>query len=78
MHAGKITVSRKWPIRIDKIDTGASNPFTFYILNSSDTMVLVSFPEIVNVQGSSGNMRQEIPLIHSPNGPMQFWPEMFP
>ena len=76
MHAGKITVSRQWPIDIDKIDPGTSNAFSFYVYNTSDTMVIVSFPDSVTFQTGADEVRQNIRLVHS-NVPMEFWPEQF-
>lgn len=71
MKSGEIKVARKWPIQIDKIDIGPGNPFTFYIYNMSETMVMVSVPDVVTLQ-TDGNNKTNVPLIHSE--PMQFWP----
>lgn len=76
MHAGKIKVSRQWPITIDKIDPGTSNAFTFYVYNTSDTMVIVSLTDSVTLQTGADDGRQTIRLVHS-NVPMQFWPQQF-
>ena len=76
MQAGEITLSRKWPITIDKIDVGASNPFTFYIFNTSDTMVLISLPETVTFQIGAEDKMQTTRLVHS-KAPMEFWPQSF-
>jgi len=46
MQAGKIELSRKWLISIEKLDTGANNPFSFYIINSSNDMVLFHCPRL--------------------------------
>jgi hypothetical protein len=75
MNAGKITVSRKWNIPIDKIDPGVSNQFTFYIINESDTMVLVSLPETVTLETGADTTRQNIRLVRS-TVVMQFWPQL--
>jgi hypothetical protein len=73
MHkpSGEIKVARKWSIQIDKIDIGAGNPFTFYIYNMSDTMVIVSMPDSLTLQ-TAGDNTTNVRLIHSL--PMQFWP----
>jgi hypothetical protein len=75
MQSGKTTITRKWPIGIDKVDPGVSNQFTFYIVNGSDDMVLVSLPETVTLETGADNLRQNIRLVRS-TIVMQFWPEL--
>ena len=75
MQAGKVTVSRRWNIPIDKVDPGVNNQFTFYIINQSNTMVLVSLPEAVTLETGADSARQNIRLEHS-TVVMQFWPEL--
>ena len=75
MHAGKVTVARKWSILIDKMDPGVNNQFTSYIVNGSDAMMLVSLPEIVILGTAADTMRQTIRPVRS-TVVMQFWPEL--
>jgi len=75
MHAGKITVSRKCNVPIDKVDPGVNNQFTFYIVNESDAMVFVSLPETVTLETGADTTKQNIRLVRS-TVLMQFWPEL--
>ncbi len=62
-RSGDVSLSRDWPIAIQKIDTGPDHPFIFYIYNQSDQVAQVSFPEFVTAQIGDNVERQTIRLI---------------
>jgi hypothetical protein len=73
MHEGQTTLTRGWPIDIQKIDAGIGNAFIFYMFNNSDKVVIVSIPDTMRVT-MPNNTVQNVRLVHS--GPMLFWPQL--
>jgi hypothetical protein len=65
---GKTTIDRRWPIYIRKIDPGASNPFTFYIVNYREELyAFVTLPDEATFEKLNDSTPRSIRLVHSPS-----------
>jgi hypothetical protein len=75
---GSLALRRPWTIRVQKIDFGPSNHFTFYIYNGTDDRVVTVFlPKTAELRRLGETKRRVMTLDVPEFGgevPMQFWP----
>ena len=67
-HSGNVFLEREYPISITKIDPTAPGAFTFYIFNTSDKFVSVTFPQFGTATQLSDERPKKVKLIQPFNG----------
>ena len=73
-ESGKVTLSRDWPIKIPKIDSGPDHAYVFYVMNESNRFVSLSFPDKVTASGPGTNKQQTLQLIKGKELALMFSP----
>jgi hypothetical protein len=73
-ESGKVTLSRDWPIKIPKIDSGPDHPYVFYVMNESNRFVSLSFPDRVTASVLGKNERRPLQLITGKKLALRFSP----
>lgn len=64
---GDTTLIQKNTINIGKIDSGAANPFVFYIANFSDDFVEIKFPDFASIHRLGDSKPQSVPMTTNRN-----------
>ena len=73
-RSGETTLSRGWPINVQKIDAGADHPFIFYIFNNSDHFASVAFPPSATGRRAGDKEQRTIELIQPESSMMPLPP----
>ncbi len=73
-ESGKVTLTRDWPIKIPKIDSGPDHAFVFYVMNGSNRFVSLSFPDKVMANMPGKEKQQSLRLIKGQGLALTFSP----
>jgi hypothetical protein len=73
-QSGDVYLSRRWLIRMAKINAGEDKPFTFYVMNISAYFALVTLPDVATLQMDSDGAKQTVTLIKPTYSDMNFAP----
>jgi hypothetical protein len=73
-ESGKVTLSREWPIKIPKIDSGPDHAYVFYVMNESNRFVSLSFPDKVTASVLGNSEQRTLQLIKGQKLALQFSP----
>jgi len=62
-QSGEVLLSREWPIFITKIDPTPTNAFVFYVFNTTEHFVRVSFPEFAAAKQLHDETAKRVRLV---------------